>query len=336
MDFSESLTIIRNAKNILLTSHVRPDGDALGSIRGLYELILQLATKENRQCTVQTLALSKPPETIDHLLPDDGWVFDNAINHTEIDQDKLNTFDLAIVVDTSASKQLPGVGQAVQTIPNLLIIDHHLSGDIAGTHKVVDTNCSACCEMIFALYEQSNEMVNTIAAEAMFIGIATDTGWLRFENVTAKTLRILGKLAEAGAQPDRIHDHLYQNDPPERLQLVACALNSVTYHADGKLAIQKITNDTLAKTKAHRSLIEGIVNLPMSVDSIICSILLVEQTDNTVRCSLRSKQDIDMNKIANQFNGGGHARASGATIHDSIDVAQTLIVQAVTAAIKAI
>jgi len=336
MDFSESLTLIRNAKNILLTSHVRPDGDAVGSMRALYELILQLATKENRQCTVQTVVLSKLPKVIEHLLPNDGWVLDNAVDHTPIDRNKLKQFDLAIVVDTSASKQLPGIAEAIQMIPHLLVIDHHLSGDIDGTHKVVNTNCSACSEMIYTIYEQCNEPVNATAAEAMFIAIATDTGWLRFENVTAETLRIVSKLAEAGAQPDRIYDHLYQNDPPERLQLVANALSSVCYHADGKLAILKITCDTLNKTKAHRSLIEGIVNLPMSIDNVLCSILLVEQTNNTVRCSLRSKYDVDMNKIANQFNGGGHARASGATINDTIDVAETLLAQAVTTAIEAI
>ncbi len=332
IDFTKAIEMIRQGENILVTSHVRPDGDALGSLMGTRLMIEGLAKKENRSCKVTTLVLSNPSELYEFLLPEDVWQVDQQANPEDIDSAQLDEFDLIIVVDTSATRQLPGVGEYIQKkAKNVLVIDHHVSGDIEGHEHCVDTTAAAAGELITELFLQANVEICETAAKALFTAIVTDTGWFRFESCTPKTIKYSADLAEAGACPSELYQHLYQNDPPERLHLMIRVLETLELHCDNRLAIMQISNDMLKETGAKRSHIENMVNIPQQISTVLAVALIVEQDNGSCRCSFRSKNSMDVNKVANQFNGGGHIHAAGA----SLDQPLADSVKAVTTALQA-
>ena len=335
MDFQNALTKIKAAHNILLTTHVRPDGDALGSVLGLKQLIHAIARRDHRDVKTETLVLSNPPDIYQFLVPEKIWIANQINNPHNIDAERLDNYDLIIVADTSAARQLPGIGNWLQTYAaNVLIIDHHVAGDIEGHCRLVDTSAAACAQIVTELYRQAECPFDPIAAEALFTAIATDTGWFRFESCTPQTYRDIADLVQAGAHPAKLYQQLFFNDPPERLALMSQTLDTLQLHCDNRLAIMHITCDMLKKTGAKRSHIENLVNIPQQISSVVAVALLVELDDKTTRCSLRSQGTFDVNKIANGFNGGGHTNAAGLSLKMPIDQAQPKILNALTIALE--
>jgi nanoRNase/pAp phosphatase (c-di-AMP/oligoRNAs hydrolase) len=329
MDFQKALNMIRSAHNILLTTHVRPDGDALGSLCGLGQLIEYIAKQQHRDIKTTSLLLSDPPDLYQFILPENIWVCNQIQNPHDIEVGQLTDYDLIIVADTSATKQLPGIGPWLKNYaPNVLIIDHHVSSDIEGRHRLVDTSAAACAQIITELARQADWSFNPVAAQALYAAIATDTGWFRFESCTAQTYRDVADLVEAGAQPAEIYQNLFQNDPPERLALMTRTMETLELHADNRIALMQITCEMLKETGANRSHIENLVNIPQQIASVIAVALMVELDDKTVRCSLRSRGNYDVNKIANTFNGGGHTNAAGLSLKTSLDQAKPKILDA--------
>ena len=174
-----------------------------------------------------------------------------------------------------------------------------------------------------------------MSAQALLAAIGTDTGWFRFENSSARAYAIAGDLVAAGARPQEVYRQLFETFPPVRLKLMSLALQSVQLHCQGRLATMKITNDMLSQSGASRGHIENIVNECAQVGSLSAWALLVEQADGGTRCSLRSRAGVDVNAVAGQLGGGGHARAAGATLEGSPDQAERIIVDAVGKALAA-
>lgn len=323
MDFSKAVDMIRDGTRIMLVSHTRPDGDALGSLAGLREMILADAKDTGRTCKVETLVLSEPAKIYEFLLPQKFLLMGDNITKQQVVDGRLNDFDLIILVDTSATRQLPGVGEFLQKkAKNLLVIDHHLTGDIEGHHRLVDTTAAAAAEIVFELSRQGRLPLNKAAAEALFTAVSTDTGWFRFENTTASTLEITSALVAAGAKPHSLYHRIFENDPVEKLQLTAETLGTLDLHHNGKLATLKISQEMFARTNTDRSHVENIVNMPQQISTVQAVVLFVEVESEVTRCSLRSKGAIDVNEVANQFDGGGHQHAAGATLHCSLEKAQ--------------
>jgi len=315
MNFNKALELIEAAQRILLTTHVRPDGDAIGSLTALQMIIEHYAHQKEKSCSTQLLFLSDVPENYQFMLKQKPWLLDEQITRKEIENGSLDQFDLIIVVDTSAQLQLPGlVPYLMQREKGVLVIDHHLSGDQIGQCRLIDTKAAASGEIIFDLFGQAKWHLDEPIAQALFAAIATDTGWFRFENCTARTYAIAAELTAAGARPNELYRKLFQSYPPERLHLLALVLGNLELHCDGRLALMQITREMLQTSGAKRRHIENIVNEPQQIHSVEISVLLVEQEDGQTRCSFRSRTDIDVNIIARQFGGGGHARAAGATL----------------------
>jgi len=341
-DFSQAISLIESARRILITTHIRPDGDAVGSIAALKTIIEQAAGQKQNDCVVQLLLLSEPSDNYMFLLPDETWFLGEHITQEQINAGQLARFDLIIIADTCAARQLQGLSNyltqrtknARETDASILVIDHHLSGDAIGNCQLVDTDACAAGEIIYRLCRRADWPLNESAASALLAAIGTDTGWFQFENSSAQAFKIAGELLEAGAKADRIYQKLYQNDPPEKLQLLAMTLQTLELYCDGRLAVMQITREMLAKSRAKRSHIENIVNEPQNIASVIAVILLVAQDDGSTRGSLRSKEKVDVNMVARQFGGGGHARAAGLTIQDPLPIARKRIIDAMIAAMS--
>ncbi len=311
MDYNAAIEKIRSARNILLTTHTRPDGDAIGSLVGLRTALLAGTGCDN----VQILLLSKVADNYRFLLDGNEWIWSVNFDEAALAAGKLDAFDLVIVCDTRAAKQLPGIADYLRSRnESVVAIDHHVSGDDIGSCQIVETQACAAGEIVYKFICAAGWPLNEKSAAALYVAICTDTGWFRFENTTSAAMRAAGELIDAGARPDTLYEKLFLDFPPERLKLVSRALDSLELHCDNRLAIMRITNRDLAETGAHRTLIENIVNTCQEIGSLQVWVLLVEQKDGHTRCSFRSRGGVDVNVIANQFHGGGHARAAGATI----------------------
>lgn len=331
MNFQPAIEALGTARHILLTSHIRPDGDAIGSLVGLQQIIKAL----NPQAQAHLLLLNKCPDHYQFLLTEEPLVWDQELNEAKVKSGALNDYDLIVVADTSAVRQLPGIGEYLQQRRQpVLVIDHHLSGDKFGSINLVDTSAAAAGELVFQLSQQAQVTLDPTAATALFVAISTDTGWFRFENTHPQSLMIAGQLVGLGAQPDKIYQQLFQNFPPERLRLITMTLETLELHCDGQLAVMHITNEMLKRSGAKRSHIENLVNEPQQIGSVIATMLVVEQDDGSCRVSLRSRERIDVNALANRFNGGGHARASGLTLHEPLPAAREKILAAMKAALR--
>ena len=216
-----------------------------------------------------------------------------------------------------------------------LAIDHHISGDPIGTCQVIDTNACAAGEIVYKLCRAGDWPMDRRALEAVFVAICTDTGWFRFQNTNADSFGITAELLRGGVAVDNIYGRLFQNHQPAKVLLMSQALQSLKLLCDGKLAIMTITNKDMEKCGADRSHIENIVNEPMQIGTIEVSVMCVEMEEpGKTRFSLRSKNDIDVNAIANTMGGGGHARAAGLTIYEPIDQAKDIVIKAISQALN--
>ena len=324
--YEQAIAKLNGARRILLTSHVRPDGDAIGCLVGLREML-----EAGQPGRTQVLLLSEPGDQYVFLLEKPYWVLGRDVTEEQVKAGRLEEFDAILVVDTSAVRQLPGIGDYIrQRHRGVVVIDHHKGNEPIGEVRVIDTGAGAAGELVYELGRRAGWQVNRVAAAAIFVAISTDTGWFRFENCAPRTLKIAGELVAAGAQPDELYHQLFQNFPPARAKLVAEALASLELFADDRLAVMQITNETMQRLGAKRSHIENIVNEPAQIGSVLVTILLVEEKDGNTRVSLRSRAVVDVNELAQRFGGGGHARAAGLTRSEPLPVVRALLIREIT------
>ncbi|MFT3785371.1 MAG: bifunctional oligoribonuclease/PAP phosphatase NrnA [Tepidisphaeraceae bacterium] len=270
----------------------------------------------------EILLLSKLPSKYAFLLKDTGATFRTVDVDPIPDTSWFAGFDCLFVVDTGTWSQLPGMEEAVRVWSprSTLIMDHHKTQEPWGDARWVDTKASAAGEMAFALVKQLGATIDGKLAEALFVAISSDTGWFAFSNTTPTTLRVCAELMEVGVDTDRLYQMLFQNERPERLLLQRQAMQSLTFRAGGKVAGMTITKADFATTKANVPDTENLVNLPLQVATVQVSVLFNEDpAGGPVRVSFRSKGQLDVSRFAEQFGGGGHARASGAKFDEPID-----------------
>jgi phosphoesterase RecJ-like protein len=295
----ESLSACRR---VLITTHVRPDGDAMGTAAAM------ALGMRRRGIDSRVLLLSRLPGKYAFVLKE------NEIGYDEVEPAWPSDFspqpyDALLVVDTGTWSQLPGLRDRLDgwSKPRL-VLDHHLT-------KLVEPEAAAAGEIAAELLAQWNVPIDPPIAAALFLAIASDTGWFQFSNTRPATLRLAADLMEAGVDTDKMYRHLYQNERAERMALQTRAQDSLELLQDGRLAVMSVRKSDFEQTRARLSDTENMINAPLQIRTVEVSILMVEPPDGSaIRVSLRSKGQVDVAKFAEQFGGGGHARAAGLKI----------------------
>ena len=314
------------AARLLVVTHARPDGDALGSMAALCGAA--------RSAGKQTAALvpSEVPARYDFLLADCRPA--PAERFAEL----AGWADAVIIVDTCAFAQLDGLDDALaQARGKIVVIDHHATTDDIGAVRWLDASAAAAGVMIGELLDALGWPVDLKTAEALLTAMTTDTGWFRFSNTDGRCLRAAARLFDAGVECDKLYRRLFQADRPERMKLLSRALASLELPAAGAIATMKLRLADFAETGARQDETENIVNEPLRMGCVEVSMLLVQTPDNGGRCvrvSLRSRGGVDIAAIARRFGGGGHVRAAGLRADGEVDALAAKLVKACEAELE--
>jgi phosphoesterase RecJ-like protein len=253
-------------------------------------------------------------------------VLGNDVKLEDLQNGSFGSYDLIVIVDTNSYVQLTAFDKwlKVSKIP-VLVIDHHLTGDGLGDVEIVDPTAAATGEIIFDLFKFAKWEITPDIAQALYVALATDTGWFRFDNTDSRVMRNASSLIEFGAKPTDIYHKLYQNYSTARLKLLGVMLNNLEFYRDGKIAIQHIMRSDFDATGAIGSDTEEFVNECQRVSVVKCAALFVELKDGGFRCSLRSDGSVDVQQIASELGGGGHKLASGVNLKGTLAEVKKLI-----------
>ncbi len=327
IDVNESAARLQAAERIVITTHARADGDALGSAAGLRRALQALGKQAD-------VYLHEPVLPRYRFLPDMDQmrVWDVATAG-----DVMQAADLLVVVDTCAAIQIGAIAEiwTASDTPRLAI-DHHKTREGVVQEAWVDDTSGACCEMIYRLCRESGWHIDVDLAHLLYAGMATDTGWFRFSNADARCYEAAGALVACGVKPNELYEELYMSDPAPRLRLLGEVLQSFELLADGKLAAIRIDREMLKRVGATGKMTEELINEPQRIGSVVAALLFVEpyEGDGPIRVSFRSKRIVDVSEVARMYGGGGHERAAGAKLFMPLDEAYKQVTTTMSAIVQ--
>jgi phosphoesterase RecJ-like protein len=311
---SEVLDLVRGSQRFLLCGHVRPDGDCLGAQLALHGVLRALG---------KTVRIVNP----DPLAPQYDYLSEWA-SFEVYAGGELFAHDVAVVLDfCELARCGPLEAPLTRARSRKLVVDHHLFHakpwwDLA----FVDPQAASTGLLVRRMGSALGVAVNSAIAHGVFTSLVSDTGWFKYSNTDQETFDAAAEATRAGVLPQRLYASIYQRQPREHPAGLARALARLEYHAQGRLAVVGLP---LARER-DADLIEtdDLLDLLRSVRTVEVVLFLREQKDGTVKLSARSKTDFDVNRLARRFGGGGHAKASGATLAMGLDAARAALTAA--------
>lgn len=304
---------IHNSKNILIASHVNPDGDSIGSSTALglsMEILNKKASIYSESTIPAVYRFLHGSENIVRTLKD------------------ASEFDVAIILDCSQIDRVGNAATVIEQIPVIINIDHHATNTKFGTINLIDTWACSTAEIVYALIKEMGVGITKAIATSIYTGILTDTGSFRFVNTNGNAFAICKEMVEHGVDPSYVAQHVYGPFSLGRLKLLNMALDSLEISDNGKLSIMALTQDMYEETHTQPEDTEGFLNYARNIKDIKIAALVQEQqngdkrTDPTLKkpyhVSLRSDGTVNVATIASHFGGGGHQSAAGFNIESNI------------------
>ncbi|MDR3348994.1 MAG: bifunctional oligoribonuclease/PAP phosphatase NrnA [Acidaminococcales bacterium] len=301
----ETADILLKADKIALTTHINSDGDALGSLLGLGAALERLGKE------VYFL--------IDDVLPTQYMFLPGIEKIKRPDEFLTIKADLLVILDASDFERIGKVADFTKAAFTLNI-DHHISNSGLSDFRLLDVAAAATCEIIFCLLAEMGVAIDRQIAVALYAGVVSDCGFFRYANTTAKTLRVAAQLLDVGVVPNEIADFI-ETKTVENLYLLPKILDTLRFFLDGKIAA------IIVPISLYHNNIDSdaFIRYPRYVSGVEVALLFKEISENITRVSIRSKT-LDVSKVALEFGGGGHMRASGCTLRADIVSAQQIMV----------
>jgi len=311
--------LVNASSTFVLTSHMRPDCDAIGSEIGLAHALRSLGKK------VRIINGDAVPPHIAFIDPD----HEVEVLGQHVTADSIQC-DAHIVCDTSAWMQLGPMAEVIRTTKaRKAVIDHHASEDDMGAMMFKDVTAEATGRLILEAADALGAKVTTAMANALFAAIATDTGWFRFSSVGEETFKATARLVAAGAKPNALFSVLYEQNSLARLRLQGRILQNIVPDLGGRLMYTLITQQDLTDTGAESTDTEDVVNRLLSVAGVEAAILFLEMGPQETKVSIRSRSALDARRVAEKFSGGGHRAAAGVRFPGPLVEAEPAILAAV-------
>ncbi len=309
--YKQTADALGRAQSVVITAHINPDGDAVGSALGLYHALTTMGKH------VRVIMPTPVPGTM-CWMPGMDVVEVFGVNPTITFGDA----DTIVVLDLNSVSRLKDLGVLItstRAATNIRIvnIDHHTEPEDFADVQLVDTSAAATCQILVQVIAlMTNAPLSADAATCLYTGIMTDTGCFHFPRTTASLHRYVADLIDAGADPVSIYDNMYNHSPVARMRMLGYALSSMSTHHDGRLCAMVIEQKDLLRFGCTTDDVEGYVHNTLAVDGVEIGVLLVE-LPNEVKCSFRSKGNVYVNELAKKFGGGGHVYAAGARVKNA-------------------
>jgi len=299
--FKEFIEIVKKYNRVGVFSHIRPDGDCIGS-----QVALSLWLKKNG---VDVIAFNDD-DIAENLI----WLTDYfPVNKAT--EELTDSCDLFIVVDGNAPHRFGSyeTWQEKKRRP-VLMIDHHPNPEDEFDHAVSVDDASSTCELIYNLYKEHDiDQIDADVAKSLYTGLITDTGSLQYDSVKPETMDAAAELLRRGEfKPNLVAERVFSNQTPPQLQLLSLSLSTIELFENNQIAVMTVTKEMLDETGTTNSDTGGFVSYPLSITGIKAAVLLKDLDDDGVKMSLRSKSDVDVNEWARELGGGGHKKAAGA------------------------
>jgi len=305
---------IDQAEHILILTHINPDGDAIGSMLGMWHALQSLGK--------HTLPLaSSPPPGYTRWLPgaESIQVYQHGMAFPEV--------DLVIMVDTAT---LARVGRIYDehshalTTTRIVVIDHHVTNEGAATVNLIQPEAASTCELLYALFRAIGLPISSALATCLLLGITTDTQSFQTSSTSSESLRVAADLLDLGADQERIVREVYYALPQSSTALIGLALTEM--RRDGPIAWARVTLSMMRATGAEDEAVDEVVRAMQRVAGVKALVVFKERQDGTTKISMRSVQSINVAALAARWGGGGHEQAAGATLMTSVEQAEHEVV----------
>ena len=313
MDCSKLNDIIKSSKNILITSHVNPDGDTLGSMCGLYSAILD---KFKKKCDM--VAISKVPDVYSYL-PHLSEV--KAVD----DVDKSREYDLVINVDVASIERICDAQILFEKAKFTVNIDHHKTNNGYAKLNYINPDASSTGEVLFNCFNNMGWNINLDTAICLYTAILTDTGSFRFDNTKPSTFEAASKLVEVGVNPSDIYKKVYESDSKTLVMFQAHCISKAKFLEDNKIAYTLVYKKDMEKFSAGDDCMEGLTEKLRAIVTTRVAFVAKEMKSGGTKISMRSKF-ADVAEICEVFGGGGPKFAAGCTIKAPVEEAAKKII----------
>jgi phosphoesterase RecJ-like protein len=301
--------LIAKHQRFVLTTHINPDGDAIGSEIALTEYLRSFCKEVN------IINNSATPNNYKFLDGNEEIIVFDEQQHQQV----LSSADAYIIVDISDWERLRKIGKIIKTIPvpKICIDHHHINYKFADV-DIIYEEASSTGEIIFDFFRAMKYPIQGITAVALYTCILTDTGSFRFSNTSAKTHLVASHLLKAGVDAKQIYHFVYEQNSRSKMALMGEALRNLKFECEGRLAWFVLSRDMFDKCQASHWDTEGFPEIPRTIDGVEVSLMFTELASDKVKVSLRSKGQVVINQIAEKFGGGGHHYAAGALVNNNL------------------
>lgn len=304
------LNLIEESKTICVIGHKSPDGDCIGSVTAMYLYLKSLGKEVN-------LAFDgNIPYNLESFIIEDGY-FD----------DKSKKFDLLIVMDCADEFRLGDNMYLIESSNHVVCIDHHKTNSNFAEFNIIIKEFSSTGELLYHLLEYAGAELDVEIATRIYVAMIMDTGKFAYASTTPDTLRVAANLLELGVDQSDLDNTLFNSKPLKVFKAYNALLMATKYYFGGKLGLVKVSQDFLNEYDIDFSSLDGVVAMIREVKEVEVSCVLKEKAMDNVKISLRSKSGlVDVSKVCQKHGGGGHERAAGAEINESINIAEQIIV----------
>ena len=310
-DVKEVFNLINISQNICIAGHKAPDGDCIGSVMALYEFLKPL----NKNLTV----------CVDGAIPFNYRQFVRQ----GIIADKYDNreFDLLFILDCSDAERLGKFKDVLKNTKKSVCIDHHKTNESYATINIIEPTMSSTGELLYDILKTSGGKLTKQIAEYIYIAILTDTGRFSYSSTSSATHRKAAELIELGVNVAEIDNTVYNSKPSNVVRAFIESIGGIELYFCNKFGVASVTRDILERNNVEMGDVDGVVEFIREIKEVEVSCVLKEYGEKNTKISLRSKNDIDVSAVSVKFGGGGHAKAAGFEIEDTVENAKKILIE---------
>ena len=312
---------IEAGDRFIITTHILPDGDAIGSELALARFLREMGK------SVSIINPDEAPRNFAFMVQDgEIEVFSPSSN--------IGKCDAVFILDTGATERLGVMADAVRSIPAYkIVIDHHERNDVEADLKIVSNDASSTAELIYGFIKDVGGRIGKEIAFPLYVAIHTDTVSFNFLGTCGRTHRIVGELLETGLDPAAIYEKVYMRDRWDHIRKVGEALSRVESVFGGRVAVMRIPREFLASGNITPYEMESYTRYPLTIEGVRIVVLFYEMSEGKTRVGLRALGDVDVGRLATRYGGGGHSTAAGVLMNLPLGEAEKIILSEIGAAL---